>query len=261
MLVTKPVSFFGPDPDQPRKTFLEPLLRALGESLKIRQNEPIQARLDGRIIDGERRWRAAKLVGLETLDAIITDSALTDTQINVIRLTSFFHREDLTAWEKWNACQRLVELNPGWQSKDLAAHLKVDPSSITRLMSPSKCTTAWQDALRDGKAGISEVYAASLLPQSEQGDLLALKLSGASRDQIEKAGRKARVAVPPAAKVSRIPILLPGGVSIVIAGADMSLDDAIEALTEALKSARKSRDEGLTAKSFAAAMKDKAKAG
>jgi ParB/RepB/Spo0J family partition protein len=262
MLVTKPVSFFGPDPDQPRKTFLEPLLRALGESLKIRQNEPIQARPDGRIIDGERRWRAAKLVGVETLDAIITDAALTDTQISVMRLTSFFHREDLTAWEKWNACQRLVELNPGWQSKDLAAHLKVDPSSITRLLSPSKCTTAWQDALKSGQVGISAVYAASKLPQSEQDVLLAMKLSGASRDQIEKAGRKARSSgTEQAEKVSRIPIRLPGGVSIVITGSDMSIDDAIDALTDVLKSARKSRDEGLSAKSFAATMKDKAKAG
>jgi hypothetical protein len=86
-----------------------------------------------------------------------------------------------------------------------------------------------------------------------------MKLSGASRDQIEKAGRKARITTSAATKVSRIPIRLPGGVSVVIAGTEMSLDDAIEALSEVLKSARKSRDEGLTAKSWTAAMKDKAK--
>ena len=47
--------------------------------------------------------------------------------------------------------------------------------------------------------------------------------------------------------------------SVVIAGKDMSLDEAIDTLAEVLKAARKAREEGLTAKSWTAAMKDKAK--
>ena len=105
-LTTKPVSFFRPDPNQPRKHFDESALLALGASLKVRQIDPVQAKPDGTLIDGERRWRAAKLVGLEKLDAIITDAVLSDSQINLVRLTSFFHREDLTAFEKWSACQQ-----------------------------------------------------------------------------------------------------------------------------------------------------------
>src|SRR5580658_7969256 len=152
-LESKPLAWFKPDPKQPRKHFDEPALRSLGESLKVRQNDPVQAKPDGTLIDGERRFRAASLVGLEKLDVIITDAALTDTQINIVRLTSFFHREDLNAHEKWQACEQLLKLNTGWVAKDLADHLHIDRSMVTRLLSPSKCIPVWQEALKEGKVG------------------------------------------------------------------------------------------------------------
>jgi len=258
MLDAKALSFFKPDPNQPRQRFDETALRALGESLKVRQNDPVQAKPDGTLIDGERRWRAAKLVGLEKLTVIITDAALTDTQINVIRLTSFIHREDLSAHEKWLACQRLLELNPDWLAKDLAAHLHIDPSMVTRLLSPSKCIAVWQEALKAGTVGVSDVYAASKLPESEQAELLALKLSGASRDAIEQVARKKQSATP-AVKVNRVKCLLPSGVQVVISGDGVSLEESIEALGEAIKEMKRARELGYTAKTFAAAMNDKAK--
>jgi ParB/RepB/Spo0J family partition protein len=258
-LTTKPTTFFKADPTQPRKYFNEMALRALGESLRVRQNDPVQAKPDGTLIDGERRWRAGCLVRLETLDAIITDAALTDSQVAMVRLTSFFHREDLTAYEKWQACKQLLELNPGWHAKDLAEQLHVDPSMVTRLLSPSKCIPAWQEALKEGRVGISDVYAASKLPESEQSGLLDLKLSGASRDTIERSGRTKRSAGSSAVKVNRVKCLLPSGVQIVISGNGVSLDQSIEALTEAIKEMKRARELGYTSKTFAAAMKDKAR--
>jgi ParB family chromosome partitioning protein len=260
-LLTKPLSFFKPDANQPRKHFDEAALRALGESLKVRQNDPVQAKPDGTIIDGERRWRAAALAGLEQLDAIITDAALTDSETGLVRLTSFFHREALTAFEKWSACRQILELNPAWTAKELAGHLHVDPSMVTRLLSPSKCTPAWQAALKEGKVGISDVYAASKLPESQQAELLALKLSGASRDAIESAGRKKRSADVPAVKVNRVKCLLPSGIQVVVCGTSVSLDESIEALAEAIKEMKRARDLGYTSKTFAAAMKDRARKG
>lgn len=258
-LTTKPVSFFKPDPNQPRKLFDEAALKALGESLKVRQNDPVQSRPDGTLIDGARRARAAMLVGLKTLDAIITDEPLSESQINLVRLTSFFHREDLTAFEKWSACKQILELNPGWMAKDLAAHLHVDPSMVTRLLSPSKCTRGWQEALKEGKVGISDVYAASKLPESQQAELLSLKLGGASRDAIEKAGRQKRSADTPVVKVNRVKCQLPSGVLVVVSGASVSLDESIDALAEAIKEMKRARELGYTSKTFAAAMKDKAR--
>lgn len=262
-LETRPLSFFKPDPRQPRKHFDEAALLALGESLKVRQNDPVQAKPDGTIIDGERRWRAAKLVGLEKLDVIVTDAALSDSQLNVVRLTSFFHREDLSPYEKYLACAEMMCANPSWQMKDLAETLKLDPSMVTRLLSPSKCIPPWQDALAAGTVGISDCYAASKLPQKDQAELLALKLSGASRDQIEQSGRQKRNGTASAIRVVRIKCPLPSGATVTVSGSaeGLSLEEMIEALAELLKEARRANEQGIDGKTFAAVCRDKAKAG
>jgi len=131
---------------------------------------------------------------------------------------------------------------------------------VTRLLSPSKCIEAAQAALCEGKIGISDCYAISKLPADEQAGLLAKKLSGASRDAIEQAGRKQRTA-PAAVKVTRIKAVLPSGVSIVASGEGLSLDDLIESLGEAQREAKKAREQGLDAKTFSAVLRDKARKG
>jgi ParB family chromosome partitioning protein len=258
-LVSKPLAFLKPDASQPRKHFDEVALRALGESLKIRQNDPVQAKPDGIIIDGERRWRAARLVGLDKLDVILTEAALSDSQIQVIRLTSFFHREDLSPYEKYLACVDLMFANPSWQMKDLAETLKLDASMVTRILSPSRCSVAWQEALKAGKVGISDCYAASKLPEADQSGLLAMKLSGATRDQIEQASRKARTTTVPAVKLSRVRCPLSTGTTVVVSGAAMDMEGLIEALASALEAARKANKESLDVRTFEKVLKDKAK--
>jgi ParB family transcriptional regulator, chromosome partitioning protein len=262
MLTTKPLAFFKTDPKQPRKQFTEADLRSLGASLKtLGQLQPVGAQPNGTLLWGERRYRAAQLVGLPELSVIITDRKLSDSEIRLIQLTENMHRADLTGHEKWIGCSELMSMNPQWQMKDLAAHLQLDPSMVTRLLSPSKCVPAWQEALKAGKVGISDCYAASKLEEKEQAELLGLKLSGASRDTIEQAGRKSRSGQATAVKVARVRCQLPSGVQIVVSGEGVSLEDAIEALGEAIKEMKRARDLGYTAKTFAAAMKDKSKKG
>src|SRR5581483_10406877 len=188
MLTTKPLAFFKTDPKQPRKQFTEADLLSLGASMKtLGQLQPVGARPDGTLLWGERRYRAAQLVGLAELAVILTDRKLSDSEIRLIQLTENLHRAGLTGYEKWLGCAELMALNPHWQLKDLAAHLHLDPSMVTRLLSPSKCVPAWQEALKAGKVGISDCYAAAKLEEKEQAELLSLKLSGASRDAIEQA--------------------------------------------------------------------------
>lgn len=260
-LMTKPLAFFHPDPKQPRKTFAEADLRSLGESMKAHgQLQPVGARPDGTLLWGERRWRAAQLVGLNELQVIITDKPLSDAEIRVLQLTENMHRADLSGYEKWLACSELMCMNPGWQIKDLAEALRMDPSSLTRILSPNRCVAAWQEALKAGKVGISDCYAASKLPESEQAGLLAMKLGGASRDQIEQAGRKTRSAKAPAIRVSRIKCPLPSGAVVQVSGEGISLDDMIQAMVELLKEAKRASEQGLDAKTFERVCRDKAKA-
>ncbi len=235
-------------------------LKALARSWIKRAIHPIICRSDRTVADGHRRLAGLVLLGESDVEVFITDESLTDSQLTEVGLISALHRSDLSGFETWQAIEQLKSANPALPLKDLAALLNLDPSSVTRALSPARCSLAWQQALQAGKVNISDCYTASKVPESEQAVLLALKLAGASRDQLE-AARKPRVmptAATTAPRLSRIPVRLPGGVSVVLSGKDMTLDEAIESLSEVLKAARKARDEGLTAKSWAAGMKDKA---
>jgi len=255
----KPLIWFKLDPKQPRKQFNEAELRQLGESMKAHgQLQPVLAKPDGTLLAGERRKRAAPLVGITELLTIITDKQLSDSEIRLIQLTENMQREDLTGYEKWMGFAELMCMNPGWQMKDLAEHMKLDPSSVTRIFSPSKCIPAWQEALKDGKVGISDCYAASKLPEKEQAGLLALKLSGASRDAIEQAGRKSRNGKAPSVRLSRVKIAMPQGATVVVTGNDLSMAEVVELLTETLKEARKAAEQ-YDVSTWVRMMRDKAK--
>ena len=260
-LTSKPLGFFRPDPNQPRRSFDNDELASLGQSLKKKQLVPILARPDGTIIDGNRRWLAAKPAGLEQLDAIITDEPMTPAQIKEIQLVTSLHRAGLNPYEQFLGSRDWLALNQGATAKDLAAKIDRDPSTLVRILSLAKCIQPVQQAAADGKLGPSEWYAISKVPEAEQPALLAAKLAGENRDQLEQRGRKLRNGEANGIKVNRLKIpLLPQGRSVTIAGSNLSLDDAIEMLQDTLKFARKAQGENLDGKTWVQVMKQKAKA-
>lgn len=254
-IASKPVAWFKVN-SQVRKDFDECDLLRLGESLKVKQLQPVVCLPDATLICGERRYRAAKLVGLETLEVKILDAVLSESQVKIFQLTENLQRTDLTAPEKWQACVELKRLN-SWSNKELAEHLHLDPSSITRLLSPSDCVPAVQAAFLSGKCGVSDCYAISKLAESEQEAMLARKLSGATRDELEHAGRKSRISAADTVKVSRIKAPLASGVEIVISGQNLGLSEVIENLSELLKDAKKANESRLDVKTWSAVLKDK----
>jgi ParB family chromosome partitioning protein len=260
MLATKPLGFFKTDPKQPRKHFTEADLRSLGESmLSLGQLQPVGAKPDGLLLWGERRFRAAQLVGMKELSVILTERSLSETEIRLIQLTENIHRSDLRDIEKTRACEELLRLNAGWTNKDLAAHLKLGESTITKYLAPLKCIAEVQEALESGALGITAAYEISRVAPEQQAEMLALKLSGTSRDALAQRVRSRKSQSKPQVRVKRIVCPLPKGISITLSGSELSLDESIEALGEAIREMKRARELGYTAKTFAAAMKDKAK--
>lgn len=107
-----PVELIAPSPDQPRRTFDEESLVALGESIKLRGVlQPVLVRplAGGRyeLIAGERRWRAARLVELATVPAIVRHRD--DATSLEVALIENMAREDLNPIEEARACAGLVE--------------------------------------------------------------------------------------------------------------------------------------------------------
>jgi ParB family transcriptional regulator, chromosome partitioning protein len=106
------VELVSPNPDQPRKRFDEDALQALADSIKERgvlQPVLVRPRPGGtyEIVAGERRWRAARLAGLETLPALVQERD--DAQSLEAALVENMAREDLNPIEAARAVAGLVE--------------------------------------------------------------------------------------------------------------------------------------------------------
>lgn len=100
------------NPDQPRHTFDEEALEELAQSIRDHGViSPITLRKDAKnqymIIAGERRYRAAKMAGLNTIPAYIRTAK--DEQVMEWALIENIQREDLDAIEIALAYQRLME--------------------------------------------------------------------------------------------------------------------------------------------------------
>lgn len=105
-----------PDPNQPRQHFREEKIEELAQSLKANgQAVPIAIRPEGDdpegdgfvIIHGERRWRAAKRLGWETITADVQD--VTAETARWRSLTENVQREDLTPIEEARAYRRQLD--------------------------------------------------------------------------------------------------------------------------------------------------------
>ncbi|SET01136.1 ParB/RepB/Spo0J family partition protein [Anaerobranca gottschalkii] len=106
-----PISRIRPNPKQPRKNFSQESLQELAESIKIHGIiQPIVVRsIEGgyELVAGERRLRASKIAGLDTIKAVIQN--FTDRQLAEIALIENLQREDLNSIEEAEAYQKLID--------------------------------------------------------------------------------------------------------------------------------------------------------
>jgi len=164
-----------PNRNQPRKNFEQESLEELAESIKTYGIiQPIVvSKKDGyySIVAGERRWRAAKLAGLEEIPAIVRDD---DEQINKeIALIENIQREDLNPFEKALGIRHLME-KYGLTQEQVAKKLGKSRSSISNTVRVLYLTPDVLELVKQGKlteghckalAGIEDAdrqYAAAL---------------------------------------------------------------------------------------------------
>ena len=124
------------DPTQPRKSFPEESLTRLADNMRIRgQLVPILVRwcpeVDRyRVIDGERRFRAAQLAGLLDMACVVEDEADPDTILE-LQLIANALREDVQPVEQAKAWERL-RASQGLTLRELGAKLGYDYSTVSR---------------------------------------------------------------------------------------------------------------------------------
>lgn len=125
-----------PNRYQPRQTFSPQELNELADSLKqsgLLQPILVRRKGDGifELISGERRWRAAKEAGLETIQAVIRNCG--DEESVVLALVENLQREDLNPMEMARAYYRMMN-EFGLPQDIIARRVGCERSSIANVV-------------------------------------------------------------------------------------------------------------------------------
>jgi ParB family transcriptional regulator, chromosome partitioning protein len=131
-----PVELISPSSSQPRRRFDEEALQALAGSVGERGVlQPVLVRPQPggtyELVAGERRWRAAKIAGLETIPALVRGRE--DAEALELALIENMAREDLNPVEEARACAALVE-ELGLTRKQIGRRVGRSRVAVSNLM-------------------------------------------------------------------------------------------------------------------------------
>jgi len=211
-----------PNPKQPRLEFDKEKLKELAGSItESGLVEPIIVRKQGakyQIIAGERRWRAAKLAGINTVPCIVKDVA--DKKLLLESFIENIQREDLTSVENENVVYEL------WKSGEFATQKKL-ADTIGRSL-------PWVNDLIDTKEFRHE--AGIRVPNSTSTSLIAETrgLDLDTRVKLVQMATKEELTQRPAGKVSSAVAVLkkaPAPLRQAFEKGEVKLEDAKKAVT------------------------------
>ena len=169
------ISAIEPNPLQPRTSFDDEALSELSTSIaQLGVIQPITIKPNGNdkyiIISGERRWRAAKMAGLESIPAYIRE--VDDENLHAMALVENIQRENLNAIEIALGMKRLVE-ECGLTQEAMAVKVGKKRSTVSNYMRLLSMPSEVQLALKDGIISMGHAKAIGGLELEQQ--LKALK--------------------------------------------------------------------------------------
>lgn len=187
------VSLIMPNPKQPRTAFDEDALEELADSIKtLGLIQPITVRKENDtryiIISGERRWRASKLAGLETVPVFIREAD--DRTLHEMALVENIQRQDLNAMEIAISLNRLME-ECGVTQDTVAARVGKKRSTVANYLRLLSLPPEVQAALKNDLISMGHAKAIAAMP--EQARIPALKKvvrKGLSVRQTEELAKK-----------------------------------------------------------------------
>lgn len=174
-LAMLPIDSIAPNPHQPRQVIKEDELDDLAAS--VREHGILQPLIVTRVgkegqyslIAGERRWRAAMLVGLDTVPAIVKEAS--SREMLELALVENVQRADLNSLEEAFAYKSLVE-EFGLKQEDVAIRVGKSRQAITNSLRLLRLPPAVQESLALGL--ISEGHARAILQVPNEGQQLRL---------------------------------------------------------------------------------------
>ena len=183
------VDHLQPGKYQPRTRMDQDALKELAESIKTQGViQPILVRpvADGKyeIIAGERRWRAARMAGLQAVPVVIRN--IPDNQALAVALIENIQREDLNPLEEAQGIQRLTnEFSLTHQSA--AEALGRSRTAVTNLLRLLELAPPVRELLAEGKLDMGHARALLVLPALRQVELAnEIAAKGMTVREVEK---------------------------------------------------------------------------
>ena len=166
-----PVDRLRPNRMQPRNAFNDTGLDELAESIRsqgVVQPLVVTPHDEGQfaIIAGERRWRAARRVGLDKVPVVVREVA-GDRELLELALVENLQREDLNAVEEAEAFQALRERFDLSQD-EIAARVGKARSTVANALRLLNLPGPVQDLLRDGRLTAGQARPLLALPEEEK---------------------------------------------------------------------------------------------
>ncbi len=146
------VDLIDPNPFQPRRAFPEDRLKELAESIRSSGLvQPVLLRRAGdrfQLVAGERRWRAARLAGLDAIPAVVRD--LSDREALELALTENLLREDLNPMEVAHGLE-VLQTRHALTHEEIAARLGINRSTVTNTLRLLRLPEEVQRLVEGGK--------------------------------------------------------------------------------------------------------------
>lgn len=163
-IVEMDLSELRANPYQPRKNFDEEALNELASSIKehgVFQPIIVKKSIKGyEIIAGERRFRASKLAGMQTVPAIVKD--FSDEEMMQIALLENLQRENLTSIEEAKAYKSIIE-SMNITQDELAKKVGKSRSHVTNILGLLKLPASVQDMVLYNKLSMGHARVLSKL--------------------------------------------------------------------------------------------------
>ena len=188
-IVEIPLTEIRSNPYQPRKEFDEESLKEFAESIKehgIIQPIIVKKSIKGyELIAGERRTRASKMAGKETIPAIIRD--FNDDEMMEIALIENIQRENLNPIEEAEALSKIIEKNNLTQ-ESASKKFGKSRSYITNILGLLKLPEETKKYVTEGKISMGHARVLSKLTDPDRINTLAKMIieDGLSVRDIEK---------------------------------------------------------------------------
>ena len=166
------------DPNQPRTEFDPDALNRLAQSLRERgQLQPIRVRWDDAtsryvVVVGERRWRAAQLVGLETLACVVVTGEPSPDDLLEDQLIENCLREDLKPIEQARAFKSLLATR-NLSQRQLAERLQIGQATIAKALALLGLPETIQASVDAGEIGPDAAYQLSRIADPDEQAKLA----------------------------------------------------------------------------------------